>query len=410
MSRLPLVRPSPATSGAPAATRQRSPWVLALVLSLGAAAVIGLARFAYALVLPAMRNDLHWSYAQAGALGAANALGYLAGALLTMRLVQRWGNRRLFVVGLALTAVALVAGGLTHDHGAQLGWRALAGVGAAGTFICGGVLAGTLTLTFGGKVRPGLGVTVFFAGGGLGILASGVALPFWLAATGDGGWPGTWLAMGAVALAVTIAGAEAARHIAEPGRRDQRATWPVRDYRALLASYLLFGLGYIAYMTFIVAWMRQSGGTPGEVAFTWAVLGVANIVAPLAWGDRFRRARGGRSMAEALALFAAGAMLPLIVPGAMALAASALLVGGSVFMVPSAVTLVVRDELPPAAWGPALAVFTTVFAAGQVIGPMLTGWLADATGSLFAGLALSAAILVASSLAARAQRPGTASR
>ena len=66
------------------------------------------------------------------ALGAANALGYLAGALITMRFVQSWGNRRLFAIGLALTAVALLAAGTTRDHTMQALWRALAGLGAAG--------------------------------------------------------------------------------------------------------------------------------------------------------------------------------------------------------------------------------------------------------------------------------------
>ena len=38
-------------------------------LGLSVAAGNGLARFAYALVLPAMRTDLQWSHAEAGWLG-----------------------------------------------------------------------------------------------------------------------------------------------------------------------------------------------------------------------------------------------------------------------------------------------------------------------------------------------------
>ena len=36
---------------------------LALALSMGAAISLGLARFAYGLLLPVMRTDLGWSYA-----------------------------------------------------------------------------------------------------------------------------------------------------------------------------------------------------------------------------------------------------------------------------------------------------------------------------------------------------------
>ena len=55
--------------------------VLAAGLSFGSAIALGLTRFSYALLLPAMKADLGWSFAQAGAMNTANALGYLLGAL-----------------------------------------------------------------------------------------------------------------------------------------------------------------------------------------------------------------------------------------------------------------------------------------------------------------------------------------
>jgi predicted MFS family arabinose efflux permease len=385
--------------------KRPSPWLLSLVLSLGAASVIGLARFSYALLLPPMRADLGWTYGQSGIVGAANALGYLVGAVLTMKLVRAFGNRRLFAGGLCLTSVALLASGATHAYSLQLVWRSLAGVGAAGTFICGSVLAGTLALPFAGRTRPGLGVTVFFAGSGLGILMSGLSLPFWLASKGDAAWPELWTTMGLFGLVATAASLACLPHVHEPNARTERIDWPARAYQSVLLSYLLFGLGYIAYMTFIVAWMRQHGAPAAEVALTWSLLGGASVFAPLLWGERFRRARGGRSMSKALALVSIGVVIPLLKANPLALATSALLVGASVFMVPAALTLLFRAELDEGAWGPAMSMVTVLFATGQVIGPVLTGWLADVSGSLFSGLALSAAILIAACLAALAQRP-----
>ncbi|WP_141703061.1 YbfB/YjiJ family MFS transporter, partial [Cereibacter johrii] len=74
----------------------------ALLLSLGPAAGIGLGRFAYALLLPAMQADLGWSYAAAGWINAANAAGYLGGAMLAPALAQRVGAARAFAAGLAM--------------------------------------------------------------------------------------------------------------------------------------------------------------------------------------------------------------------------------------------------------------------------------------------------------------------
>jgi hypothetical protein len=65
----------------------------------------------------------------------------------------------------------------------------------------------------------------------------------------------------------------------------------------------------------------------------------------------------------------------------------------------------VRHNLPPTAWPAGIAAFTTVFAAGQIVGPSLVGWVADGPGGLARGFVLSAALLAAGALLALGQRP-----
>ncbi|MFS2056039.1 YbfB/YjiJ family MFS transporter, partial [Variovorax sp. CT11-76] len=86
------------TSSAPVPPTLR----LAFALSMGAAVSLGITRFAYALLLPPMRDDLGWSYALAGGMNTANAVGYLVGALVTPALMRRFGVSRLLVVGAVL--------------------------------------------------------------------------------------------------------------------------------------------------------------------------------------------------------------------------------------------------------------------------------------------------------------------
>src|SRR5690625_4030889 len=84
------------------------PWALA-----GCPAVtVGFACFGYALILPAMQSSLKLNYTQAGWLNTSNALGYLLGAVLTVILVKRLGNHRLFVAGCNVTTNALFLNGL----------------------------------------------------------------------------------------------------------------------------------------------------------------------------------------------------------------------------------------------------------------------------------------------------------
>src|SRR5690349_24198597 len=65
-------------------------WLI-LILSLAPTIGLGIGRFAYALVLPDMRDSLHWSYSAAGFMNTINAVGYLAGALLASRMIRRFG-------------------------------------------------------------------------------------------------------------------------------------------------------------------------------------------------------------------------------------------------------------------------------------------------------------------------------
>jgi predicted MFS family arabinose efflux permease len=376
-------------------------WVVA-ALSLGPAVANSFARFAYALLLPAMRAELSLNYSQAGSLNTANALGYLAGALLTMGYVSRLGNRRLFCVGMVVTVLALVGSGLAGGFIAQLCLRAVAGIGGAMVFVSGAVLASNVYSN-----RPELSssaIAVYFGGAGAGILLSGVGIPWLLAIAGDDAWRTAWLAIGGVSAAFAVLGIWAARQIREPSSGAAKSPWQMRTFQATLGSYFLFGVGYIAYMTFVVAWMVSHGASALDVALTWGTLGIATMLAPIGW--RLPRARWypAKVLAAVGVILSVGAAMPLVSTSLPAMILSALFFGAAMFTAPTAVTDLVKTSLPRTAWGPAVATFTVVFAIGQAIGPVLSGWLADATQSLYAGLAGSVAILLTASAAAMCQR------
>ena len=120
------------------------PWLVLAGLALGVTVTNGFARFAYGLLLPAMKSEMGWTYAQAGWLNTANALGYIGGALLTMLLIRRVPPTRLFAFGVVTTTLALLATGLNPALGWQTGWRIAAGVMGAMSFSTAGTLAAIL--------------------------------------------------------------------------------------------------------------------------------------------------------------------------------------------------------------------------------------------------------------------------
>lgn len=377
---------------------------IAFLLSLGTVVSNSFARFAYALMLPAMRNDLGWNWSQAGWLNTANAFGYLAGALLARALVDRVGNRALFIAGMPTTALALLATGLVDDLLALSALRAIAGVAGAMVFVCGGALAGNVFPD--DPRRATLAITVFFGGSGAGLVLCGAGIPLLLERGGDAAWPQAWLAMGAASLAMTVAAIAAARAIAEPAALASAGApvWRPRDFAPALLAYTCFGLGYIGYMTFVIAWMREHGASTTDVILVWSLLGIATLVAPWLWKRPFAEWRGGPVIALVMTVLAAGAGLPLLASSLPAMLASAALFGAGMFSTPSAVSTLIRKQLPKPAWGGAMAVFTILFAIGQIVGPTVTGWLADLYGSLRPGLALSVAVLLAGAVVALWQK------
>jgi predicted MFS family arabinose efflux permease len=366
-------------------------WIAA-GLSLGPAVSNGIGRFAYALVLPAMRSDLRWTYTQAGWVNTANALGYLAGSLATLRLLRRVRPRGLFSAAMVVTTVAVFASGLSRSYPALLSLRFAAGLSGAVVFIAGGTLVAELFASHPER-SPGA-IALYFAGGGFGILVSGIPLPWLFELRGAGAWDLAWIGLGALCAALCIPSLVAAVRV--PGTPVPRLAtrWSRRPLLASLAAYFLFAVGSIVYMTFIIAWMRDRGASAAEVSTVWGVLGAVIVLSAAPAKIALARWGGARTLAASMAVCAIGAALPLASTALWVMILSAALFGAGFFIPPAAVTALSQRALPREAWGSGVATYTVCFAAGQPIGPALAGAVADATGTLFAGMLTAVLVLV----------------
>ncbi len=370
-------------------------------LSLAMAVGNSLARFAYALVLPAMRDDLAWTYTEAGALNTINAVGYLAGAVVAVASIRRLGPKMPFIVGLWATAITVLATAFVRDFAAIAAIRTLTGIAAAYVFVTGGVLAASVFPR--DARRAASAIAIYFAGGGLGLLVTALTIPWLLEARGDASWPEAWLLLGGMSLVMSLLATLAARPVAVARPMRQPTPWSKGPLAPLYVGYGCFALGYFAYMTFIVAWMREQGMSGTDIAIVWAALGLSTMLSLRIWARPFATWPAGRPFAAVMATVGIGAALPLAGGGLPIMIASALLFG-CFFMVPAAVTAFIKGALPPVLWGEVFASFTLVFSILQCFGPAATGYLADLTGSLAAGLGVSAAILLLGAMAGWMQK------
>jgi predicted MFS family arabinose efflux permease len=375
----------------------------ALALAAAAAIALGLSRFSYALLLPAMRADLGWSYVSAGAMNTVNAAGYLAGALAAPWALRRLDARALMLAGGWAAALLLALHGLARSDAALYALRALSGVASAASFVGGGVLAARLA----GRepARAGRVLGVYYGGVGLGIVAAALALPPLLARPALG-WPAAWVVLGLTAALANSWAAIGTRVLrAPPLAGAPRAALALRPYAFGLAGYACFGLGYIGYMTFIVTLLREQGLATDLVTAFYGVLGLGVIGSSWLWAGLLQAQRGGGAMATLNALLAVATALPVLSQALPAVFASGLLFGGVFLSVVASTTALVRHNAPAAAWPAGIAAFTVVFAAGQIAGPALVGWVADGAGGLRRGLALSAGLLALGAVLACRQRP-----
>jgi predicted MFS family arabinose efflux permease len=381
----------------------RAELLIALGLAAGPVVALGFTRFAYALLLPAMRHELSWNFAAAGGMNTANALGYIAGCLSATWWVRRFGSRAVFNATIAVGALMLLLSATTGNYVVLATLRTIGGLATAITFVIGSALA-TRVHAGGNSGRSALLVAVYMTGVGIGIAASGIVVPIALELGDSGGWKLGWLVMGILSVIALIPAMYAVRRVPEQtappagsGRLGLTALVPT------FVWYLLFGAGYVAYMTFIVALLASQGLSNGSEAVFFVILGIASAVGTLVWAPVVGRLPHGWGPALASVVVLIGVLPVLLWPGLAGAIVSAIIFGSSFMAGPTAATVIARRSLPAHGWTLGIALLTTSFSAGQAIGPLAAGLLSDTAGGIVLGLWLSVALLAVAALVALRQ-------
>ncbi len=375
---------------------------------------IGLARFAYTPLIPALVAADWFTPSQAVYLGAANLAGYLAGALFARPLAARMPAAPVLRMMMALASAAFFACALPLSFLWFFLWRFAAGI-AGGMLM---VLAAPALLPEVAAARRGLAGGIIFTGVGLGIAASGTLVPLLLRA----GLVATWCGLGVLALLLTLMtwGAWPKPRPPAPAEHPPAHRSPGRSnapLRALYVEYALNAAGLVPHMVFLVDFVARGLGRGVAVgAGYWVLFGLGALVGPVLAGRLADRIGFGRALRAALLVQAAAVSLLAVTAGGVALVVSSVVVGA---LVPGVVPLVlgrIHDLIPehdPGQRGQAWSLATTAFALGQAGGAYGLSFLYAKTGSytlLFGlgGAVLALALVIDLGLAARAPRPPAA--
>jgi len=330
---------------------------------------IGIARFGYTPLIPALIAAGWFRPSTAVYLGAANLAGYLAGALTARRVGQAVGAAVTLRGAMALTVASLVACAFPLGFVWYFVWRFISGMTGGAAM----ALAAPTVLAHLSPERRAIAGGAVFTGVGLGIAASGTLVPVLV------GWGvrEAWFGFAALAAALTLITWRDWPRGAPPAPAHQ-AAHPSGPLRALYFEYALIAAGQVPHMVFLVDFIaRGLGHGLASGGRYWIVFGAGALVGPLAAGQVGGRF-GFRVLLRAAFLWQAAAIgLLLVAVSPPALAVSSFAMGASVPGIVATVIGRTHELVPhdPARQAAAWSFCTVAFALGQAIAGYLYSYI-----------------------------------
>lgn len=375
-------------------------WLFAIAGLSASLVGLGLARFAYTPLIPALISAKWFSPAEAVYLSAVNLAGYLAGALIARELAARTGSVRALRGAMLLATAGFFACAVPLSFVWFFAWRFLAGV-TGGVIM---VLAASTILPHTSPGRSGMIGGIVFAGVGLGVAASGTLVPLLL----QQGLKASWYGLGVLSLLLTLVswkawpadvpaapGKAAPANAAAHGKR-------ITVVNILSLEYGLNALALVPHMVFLVDFVARGLGqgiTAGS--HYWVLYGIGATVGPLLTGHLADRAGFAPAIRLSFLVQGVAVLLPTLSSAPPAMIVSSVIVGA---FTPGIVPLVlgrIHELLPHsaadqrAAWARA----TTMFAVFQAIGAYGLSFLFEHSAGSYTALFAIGAGAVAVALA-----------
>jgi MFS family permease len=379
---------------------------------------LGLARFGYTMILPAMKEGLQLSYAETGWLATGNFFGYMVSSFVAGLIATRCPPRRMILFALCCLALGLASTALATGFPSALAARTFTGL-ASGTLY---IPAMTLPTIWFAPRRRGMAAGIQTGGSGLGLILSGLLIPEMLHRFGPAGWRHSWLLLALLVGFVWLLmlgfvrnrpedvgqhpyGDDRAFSRSPAGPTRWREVFANRDLWGLGGVFACFGFSYVIYVTFFAAHLVKAGGLSPEAAGqVWGLAGVLSLGSGLIWGSLADRIGKGYGLAivfglhaVSFATFALGRTAPVFV-------ASAALFGFAAWSIPAIMAAAVGDYARTSLAAAGLGFITIIFGVGQAIGPPIAGRLADWTQSFSGAFLLASGVALVGCVGALALR------
>nr|WP_263326578.1 MFS transporter [Neobacillus sp. Marseille-Q6967] len=370
-------------------------WVYAFIGMLTTIVVLSFARLSYGVILPFMKEGLQITYKQAGYLGTITSFGYLSTLIFAGILAGKWGSRKTILLGISLVTAGLIGLTFTPAYWVTILFMLLLGIGTSFTFT---PLISLLVGWF--PVKKGLVIGLATSGTGIGMLFSGMLVPYLGTAYSEIGWRLAWgifAAISIIVLALTfliIKNPPAVR----PSQTKLESTSPIEIYKnrnvvIVGLIYGIIGVTYLVQMIFIMSYMLESGLSTKLAGQLIALNGILSIFSGPIWGFISDKAGRRLSLIFTMSLTVISMILPVFSPTVMGFSLHILLLSSTFTGLFTLIQAASMDHVKPADMPLAFSYVTFYFAVGQLIGPTIAGWLIEDGGGFRSAFLFSSIIL-----------------
>ncbi|MFC3895480.1 MFS transporter [Lentzea rhizosphaerae] len=361
--------------------RERLPvevWVL-----VAASFIIAIGFGIVAPVLPVYAASFGVGHTAVAALISTFAFVRLAFAPMSGRLVNKFGEPHVYIVGILIVAVGTALSGFSSSYPEMLGWRALAGIGSTMFTVAAlGLLIRITPAPMRGRAS-GLWAAGFLVGNVCGPIVGAGLVPF-----------GVWVPFVSYGLLLCLAAFVVwfflrRSTLAALDKTNKDVPMTVREavrhraYRAALASgfangWAVFGVRISLVPVFVIEALHHSAAVAGISMSVFA----AGNASMLFLSGKIADTRGRKPVAVAGLVVSGLATIWMGFTGDMWMfMAASLIAGMGAGLLNPPQNAVVADVIgAKGKGGPVLAGFQMVTDLGAIIGPMCAGLLADSFG------------------------------
>ena len=388
-------------------------WIALAMGTLGVFGALGLARFGYTTVLPAMQSDLGFNNEQAGLLATFNLSGYLFLSMLGGILASKFGVRVIASAGLFLAGISMIFTGYSQDFDSLLIWRMITGIGSGAANIS---IMGLWAAWF-SKKRRGLASGIAVSGSSIALIFTGLFVPYVLKSFGETAWRDVWSVYGYVTIVLAVLSFIIIKNSAhemglDPIGGSEKAISDIKNNKEkktnwrnvylspsvwiLGAIYSAFGFSYIIYTTFFVKFLvADHAYSTVKAGNIFMLMGWFSLISGILWGIASDKIGRKKTLIMLYALNATAYLLFAVGNSHFLLVLSAIIYGLSAWSIPAIMAAACGDMLGLKLAPAALGFITLFFGIGQALGPFVAGNITDASGSFQTAFLLASAISLA---------------